>query len=64
MRKKNMRNIIEKILLNLIVISTATFIFSGCAVIEGIFKVGLWAGIILVLVIVGIIFFIISRFRK
>jgi len=62
--RNNMRKIIGKILLYLIVIFTTTFIFSGCAVIEGIFKVGLWAGIILVLVIVGVIFFIISRFKK
>ena len=55
---------IERVSLYLIVISITTFIFSGCAVIEGIFKVGVWAGIILVLVILGVIFFIISRFRK
>jgi len=59
-----MERIIGKVPLYLIVIFITTFIFSGCTVIEGIFKVGVWAGIILVLVILGIIFFIISRFRK
>jgi hypothetical protein len=59
-----MKRMIERVSLYLIVISITTFIFSGCAVIEGIFKVGVWAGIILVLVILGVIFFIISRFRK
>jgi hypothetical protein len=59
-----MERMIERVSLYLIVISITTFIFSGCAVIEGIFKVGVWAGIILVLVILGVIFFIISRFRK
>jgi hypothetical protein len=59
-----MERMIERVSLYLIVISITTFIFSGCTVIEGIFKVGVWAGIILVLVILGVIFFIISRFRK
>jgi hypothetical protein len=59
-----MGKIIGRVPLYLIVISITTFIFSGCAVIEGIFKVGVWTGIILVLVILGVIFFIISRFRK
>ena len=59
-----MERMIERVSLYLIVIYITTFIFSGCAVIEGIFKVGVWAGIILVLVILGVIFFIISRFRK
>jgi len=59
-----MERIIERVSLYLIVISITTFIFSGCAVIEGIFKVGVLAGIILVLVILGVIFFIISKFRK
>jgi hypothetical protein len=59
-----MEKIIGKVSLYLIVISITTFIFSGCAVIEGIFKVGVWAGIILVLVILGVIFFIISKFKK
>ena len=59
-----MERMIERVSLYLIVIYITTFIFSGCAVIEGIFKVGVWAGIILVLVILGVILFIISRFRK
>ena len=59
-----MKRTIKRVSLYLIVIFITTFIFSGCAVIEGIFKVGVWAGIILVLVILGIIFFIISRFKK
>jgi hypothetical protein len=38
--------------------------FSSCEAIEGIFKVGLWTGIIIVVAIIGIIFWLISRFRR
>jgi hypothetical protein len=40
------------------------FLFQGCEVIGGIFKAGVWTGIILVAIILGIIIFIISRFNK
>ncbi len=37
---------------------------SGCAAIEGIFKAGMWWGIFLVVIIIGIILWVISRSRK
>ena len=42
----------------------ATIILPGCEVIGGIFKAGVFVGVIIVILIIGIIFFIISKFRK
>ena len=37
---------------------------SSCAAIEGIFKAGVWVGVLVVVLIVGIIFWIIGKARK
>ena len=37
---------------------------SSCEVIGGIFKVGMWAGIIIVVVIVALILWLVNRFRR
>jgi hypothetical protein len=37
---------------------------SGCAVAGGIFRAGLWAGIIMVVLVVGIVMFIVTRARS
>ncbi|HTL08788.1 MAG TPA: hypothetical protein VL307_11040 [Chitinophagaceae bacterium] len=36
-------------------------VFSSCEAIGGIFKAGVWSGVILVVVVIAIIIFIISR---
>jgi hypothetical protein len=38
-----------------------TMFYTGCAAIETIFKVGMWWGIILVVGVIALIFFIISK---
>jgi hypothetical protein len=38
-----------------------TMFYGSCAAIETIFKAGMWWGIFLVVVVIGIIFFIISK---
>lgn len=38
----------------------ATF-FTGCEVVEGIFKAGFWSAIILIVAIVGLVIFLFSR---
>lgn len=38
------------------------FLFTSCEVIVGIFKVGFLFGVIVVLAIIGLIFFVITRF--
>ena len=39
-------------------------LFSGCAVIGGIFKLGVWSGVIIVVAVIVIIAFIISQVGK
>jgi hypothetical protein len=39
-------------------------LFSGCEVIEGIFKAGFWTGFLLVIVIIVLFGVIISRIKK
>ncbi|WP_181390445.1 MULTISPECIES: hypothetical protein [Sphingobacterium] len=41
--------------------SSLLVLVSGCAAIEGIFKAGVWSGILLVVVVVAIIIWIISK---
>jgi hypothetical protein len=38
--------------------------FSGCEVVGGIFKAGVWTGVLLVVVIGGVIIYVISRMGK
>ncbi len=47
----------------LLLILAASLGLSGCEVIKGIFKVGLWAGVILVLLIIAVIWLIARMFR-
>ena len=37
---------------------------SGCSAIEGIFKAGVWVGIIVVVVVILLVIWLISAFRK
>ena len=46
-------------LLLLLVVST-----TSCEVVEGIFKVGLWTGILLVVLIVGLVLWLIGKTRR
>ena len=36
---------------------------AGCQVVEGIFKAGMWVGILLVVVVLGIVFMVFGRSR-
>lgn len=40
------------------------FIIPGCAVVGGIFKAGVWVGVLAVLFVVGIIIYLVSRNSK
>ncbi|HRP58162.1 phosphatidate cytidylyltransferase [Agriterribacter sp.] len=42
----------------------AIFLFSGCTVVEGIFKAGMWWAFFLVAVVVVLILWIIAKARK
>lgn len=39
-------------------------IFTGCELVEGIFKAGMWVGIIIVVAIIALVIWIISRIMK
>ena len=41
-----------------------TLFYSSCAVVESIFKAGIWVGVIIVVGIIGLIIFILSRFTR
>jgi len=47
-----------------ILIFLNALMFSSCSAIQGIFKAGVWTGIIIILVVIGLIVFIISRAKK
>ena len=41
-----------------------TTTMSSCSAIEGIFKAGVWVGVLVVVLVIGIIFWIIGKARK
>ena len=49
-----------KLSLTLVLLS-ASFLTPGCAVVGGIFKAGVWVGVLAVVVVVGLIVFLVSR---
>ena len=42
----------------------AAFLFSSCRVIGGIFKAGVWTGVIVIVILVAIILWVISKLNK
>jgi len=50
--------------LNLLILFMAMIAMSGCAVVGGIFKAGAVVGIIAVIIVIAIIFWIVSMFNK
>ena len=48
----------------LLLVLVACVAVSGCTVAAGIFKAGLWIGVIMAVLIVGIVLFIISKARS
>ena len=51
-------------LLFTVVFALAVVLFSSCAAIGGIFKAGMWVGIIVVVVIVALVLWLIGKARK
>jgi hypothetical protein len=56
------RNAMKNAMLFLLGILTVTL--SSCELVEGIFKAGVWTGLLLVAVVLGLIIWLISRGRK
>ena len=54
----------KKHISNSIVLFLVMILFSSCELVEGIFKAGMGVGIFLVLLVIALIVWLISRFRK
>jgi len=49
---------------NIIALFLAVFFFSGCQAIGSIFKAGVWAGVIGIVILVAIILWVVSKLNK
>jgi len=47
----------------LVVLVVAAVTVSGCAAIAGIFKAGVWTGVVMIVILIGIIGFVATRIR-
>ena len=45
-----------------LLLSLSLFLFNSCALIEGVFKAGVWVGILVVVAIIAAVIWIISKF--
>jgi hypothetical protein len=54
-----MKNNLPVLVMALLMVS-----LSSCEAVEAIFKVGVWSGILIVVVIIAIILWLVSRFRR
>jgi hypothetical protein len=50
--------------LRLFIVLLAVTALPGCEVVEGIFKAGMAVGVFLVVLVVGLVFFLISKVRR
>ncbi|MCW3113603.1 MAG: hypothetical protein JWR18_1999 [Segetibacter sp.] len=46
------------------ILALSVMLFSSCEAIGGIFKAGMWAGVIVVIIIVAIVLWLIGKVRK
>jgi len=51
----------KNLFLNQLIILMSVCMLSSCEAIGGIFKAGVWSGVLLVVVVIGLIIFIISK---
>jgi len=54
----------RNMLLRLELLVVLAMVSAGCQAVEGIFKAGMWVGILLVVVVVGILFMLFGRARS
>lgn len=50
--------------ISLFVLLVVTQLFTGCELVEGIFKAGVWVGVLIVVAIIALVIWIISRITK
>ena len=48
----------------LLLVVLLAFSSAGCEVVEGIFKAGMWVGIILVVLVLGLVMFVVGKLRR
>jgi hypothetical protein len=51
-------------LVQLLLAVVASLMLAGCELIGNIFEAGVWAGVILVVVVVALVGFVLSKFRR
>lgn len=51
-------------LLMLTVLVSALLTLSGCEAIGGVFRAGMWAGVIVVIIVVALVLWLLSKMRK
>jgi hypothetical protein len=49
------------LLSSLLLLAAIIFLIPGCAVVGGIFKAGIWVGVLAVVIVVGIILLLVSK---
>ncbi len=47
--------------LHILLLSAVVMLFNSCSVIEGIFKAGLWSGILIMVAIIALIIWIVAK---
>jgi uncharacterized membrane protein YkvI len=58
----NMDSPIDSRGLLLMLVATAVLVAApGCAAVEGIFKAGVWVGVIAAVIVIGLVLFLVSR---
>jgi hypothetical protein len=53
-----------QLLVNLVIAFLLTFIMSGCDVIGGIFEAGMWTGLIGLVLVIILVFWIFNKMRR
>lgn len=52
------------VFMRLFVVLLAVLAMPGCEVVGGIFKAGMFVGILMVVLVVGVVFFLVGKMRK
>ena len=49
---------------NLLLVAALTVLLGGCDLIGGVFKAGMWVGVIGIVAVIAVIGYVVSRFRR
>jgi hypothetical protein len=48
-------------ILSFLTLTLMLFLFDSCAVVGGIFKAGVWVGVLIVVIVIGVIIWLVTR---